>query len=87
MFGRTIEKKAVWGTSHGRQNNKVSLGIACYHNFIVMQAETSQGLRHACCRTEIELRGRNVWEEEGKNLHHFSCSSTLKYLVSDSYQP
>lgn len=55
VFGRTIEKKAVWGTSHGRQNNKVSLGIACYHNFIVMQAETSQGLRHVCCRTEIEL--------------------------------
>lgn len=41
------------GTSHGRLKNKVSLGIPCYNNLIVMQAEISQGLRHACCRTEI----------------------------------
>lgn len=52
MFGRTAKKEAVCGT-YRRLKQKVSLGITCYNNLIVMLAEISRGLRHVYCKTEI----------------------------------
>lgn len=83
VFGRTAERKSCVGTSQGRLRNKVSLGIAGYENSIVMQADISQGLRRACCRTETVF----CMAEIGLEPSLLSVKLALKYSFSDHHQP